>query len=87
MRIYCCLRIGSSNQKQGRHNYLDRQVSDGDSMTISLGNSDGDDKLLNLNGQVGRTSNLGKEKATVLGKHRLPLYIGTFHFRPNFIQK
>ena len=37
----------------------------GDSITISLGNSDGDSKLLNLNGQIGRTSNLGKEKASV----------------------
>ena len=29
----------------------------GDSITISLGNSDGVDKLLNMNGQIGLTSN------------------------------
>ena len=59
----------------------------GNSITISLGSSDGVDKLLNLNGQIGRTSNLGKERATVLGKHRLHLCIGIFHFSANFIQK
>jgi len=52
-----------------------------DSITISLGNRDGDGKLFNLNGQIGRTSNLGKERAAVLGKYRLHLYIGTFHLR------